>query len=456
MKNLTTLGGLIGLVLASTTIASIIEVPSEQPTIQAGINAASRYDTVLVTDGYYVGDGNRDIDFGGKDVYLMSVNGAEQTTIDCAATEYQPRRAFYLHSGESEFSVIEGFTISGAYGDGSYFDAAVRCENASPRLRYCLITENNCHGVMYANDTLRIDNCVVSYNTGHGITSNEGAIDIRDCEISYNGQCGFYWNAQWYGFRAEVMDCLVVGNGSVGVYLFIGSGQFHVQNCTMVGNETGFYHEWNFPKAESATAASVSVDTSTVENCIMAFNDVYGTLCYVWADPVMVRCSDAYGNGVEDFHYEGFGPDDDFDNFSADPMFCDMDAGDFTISTYSPCAPANSPCGLLVGAFGDSCTYTDLPGQADEPVPSTFSLGQNYPNPFNPTTEIVFELPAAARVKLEIFNMAGQKVTTFTDEPMSAGKHKISWDASGFASGVYLYRLKAGDFADSRKMLLLK
>ncbi len=99
---------------------------------------------------------------------------------------------------------------------------------------------------------------------------------------------------------------------------------------------------------------------------------------------------------------------------------------------------------------------TDNAVQIGQDLPYTFGLDQNYPNPFNPTTQISFEIPASAHVKLEVFNMAGQKVATLADEEMSAGLHTVTWDASHNSSGVYLYRLEAGNQVDSRKMILLK
>ena len=80
----------------------------------------------------------------------------------------------------------------------------------------------------------------------------------------------------------------------------------------------------------------------------------------------------------------------------------------------------------------------------------------NFPNPFNPTTEISFSLPWASHVKLEIFNVMGQKVATLVDGRREAGEHVVQWDGSAVASGVYLYRLQTGDFVDTKKMILLK
>jgi len=94
-------------------------------------------------------------------------------------------------------------------------------------------------------------------------------------------------------------------------------------------------------------------------------------------------------------------------------------------------------------------------------VPREYSLDQNYPNPFNPSTEIKFALPQASNVSLEIFNILGRRVTTLINDRLDAGYHSVTWDGinskgQDVATGVYLYRLKAGDFVKSKKMLLLK
>jgi hypothetical protein len=87
---------------------------------------------------------------------------------------------------------------------------------------------------------------------------------------------------------------------------------------------------------------------------------------------------------------------------------------------------------------------------------ASFEFPQNYPNPFNPTTTFSFSLPRAEHVRLEIFNILGQKVVTVVDGDYEAGDHKVEWDGSAHSSGVYLYRLEAGEFTESKKMLLLK
>ena len=88
--------------------------------------------------------------------------------------------------------------------------------------------------------------------------------------------------------------------------------------------------------------------------------------------------------------------------------------------------------------------------------PQEFRLFQNYPNPFNPTTVISWRLTVTSTVRLNIYNMRGQKVASLIDEIQSEGTHYIEWDASGLSAGVYLYQLEAGNYIQAHKMILIK
>jgi hypothetical protein len=92
----------------------------------------------------------------------------------------------------------------------------------------------------------------------------------------------------------------------------------------------------------------------------------------------------------------------------------------------------------------------------DDNLVSRYSLAQNYPNPFNPTTTISFEIQKTENVMIEVFNTLGEKVATVLNDRMTAGPHEITFDASNLASGVYVYRMTAGDVNFSKKMMLLK
>jgi hypothetical protein len=90
-------------------------------------------------------------------------------------------------------------------------------------------------------------------------------------------------------------------------------------------------------------------------------------------------------------------------------------------------------------------------------LPFSYSVSQNYPNPFNPSTKINYTLPVEGNVILKIYNVLGEEVLTLiNNELMSAGEHTINFNASGLPSGVYLYRLQAGDFVQVKKMMLIK
>ena len=91
-----------------------------------------------------------------------------------------------------------------------------------------------------------------------------------------------------------------------------------------------------------------------------------------------------------------------------------------------------------------------------QPVPATYILEQNYPNPFNPGTTIRFSIPQAQIVRITVFDIQGQEIQTIVNDKMTEGKHSIVWDASGLSSGIYFYRLQAGSFTTTKKMLLLR
>lgn len=89
-------------------------------------------------------------------------------------------------------------------------------------------------------------------------------------------------------------------------------------------------------------------------------------------------------------------------------------------------------------------------------TPASFYLMPNYPNPFNPTTQIRYGLAAETDVLLEVYNMIGQRVAVIANEMQQAGHYTVAMDGRALSSGIYLYRLQAGDFVETRKMTLVK
>ena len=89
-------------------------------------------------------------------------------------------------------------------------------------------------------------------------------------------------------------------------------------------------------------------------------------------------------------------------------------------------------------------------------VPANYSLEQNYPNPFNPSTTIEYYTSVPGKVVLKVFDMTGKEVESLVDENQPAGKHSVEFNASGFASGVYIYKISTNNFSASKKLILMK
>ena len=139
---------------------------------------------------------------------------------------------------------------------------------------------------------------------------------------------------------------------------------------------------------------------------------------------------------------------------------------DRSVSSYKwyPTNVSSSLCILRISDVNRDWLYDDSDGTfninfiagVDENTPNIFTLDQNYPNPFNPVTTISFNLPQKSQVTLKIYSALGEEVATLTEDRFSAGRHSVEWDASGFSSGIYFYRLEAGEFTETKKLLLLK
>jgi hypothetical protein len=89
-------------------------------------------------------------------------------------------------------------------------------------------------------------------------------------------------------------------------------------------------------------------------------------------------------------------------------------------------------------------------------LPEGFSLDQNYPNPFNPATDVRYQLPVASSVKLVVYDLLGREVKVLVDEKKEPGRYEVQFVGSGLASGVYLYRLHAGTFTETKKLVLVR
>jgi hypothetical protein len=123
---------------------------------------------------------------------------------------------------------------------------------------------------------------------------------------------------------------------------------------------------------------------------------------------------------------------------------------------YNAVVMVDSRFGFGQTHFEKAFSFGITPVSEEPSLPRAFALEQNYPNPFNPSTTIRYALPHASYVSLKVYNTLGQLVASLVDESKPAGVHTVQFDGSGLASGVYVYRIQAVDFVQSRKLLFLR
>ena len=116
---------------------------------------------------------------------------------------------------------------------------------------------------------------------------------------------------------------------------------------------------------------------------------------------------------------------------------------------------------IFAGTYKNSVwrrSFSDIIGirKISNEIPSAFSLNQNYPNPFNPITEIEFRLPKLSQVKLSVFNILGKEIQTIINDKLDAGYYKTEFDGSNYSSGIYFYKIITNEFAETRRMILVK
>jgi hypothetical protein len=105
--------------------------------------------------------------------------------------------------------------------------------------------------------------------------------------------------------------------------------------------------------------------------------------------------------------------------------------------------------------YGDTSMLLGINMISSE-IPLTYSLYQNYPNPFNPVTNIKFDLPKSGYVEIKIFDIQGREIAQLVNQQMQPGVYSVNWDASNYPSGVYFYKIEAGDYKESKRMVLIK
>jgi len=198
----------------------------------------------------------------------------------------------------------------------------------------------------------------------------------------------------------------------------------------------------------TGTLTNNTRETQTVDAWTMAVGpqkEVYGPFKQfsdVELDPYETR-SRQFNQGVPNLAPLGFY---NYIAYCGDYPSTVMDSSFFEIEVVA--GPAGGATGwVLTGSF--------LEGDLAD-LPSEFTLLSNYPNPFNAQTVIEYQLPVTSTVKLEVYNLLGSKVATLINGEQEAGYKSVTWDASEVSSGIYFYKLTAGDYTETRRMMLVK
>ncbi len=392
-------------VQALPAAAGTIRVPFDEPTLQAGIAAAVTGDTVLVAPGNYAGPGNRDLDFGGRDLVLLSEGGAAVTFINCE----EAGRAIRFHSGETSAAVVEGFTIENGKTVGfgrEFWGGGIACDDAAPTVVRCVFSGNTASiGGAIALVSLTgaapaVRECSFTNNSasqqGAGIVCDGVQSTVSDCTFEGNiglvqggavmcvgaetratfAGCSFLNNSAGTGGgflardgQVQLTSCLFAGNtanSSGGGLLVFSEGRATLNGCVFHENSVGaivLRAGAGHVAALSASNCTIAKNpseglvlegdvTATLDNTIVAFNNPgAAVLCPDASSTITVRCSDIFGNAGGDWTTCIAGQAGIEGNLAADPLFCNPLLGDFHIAAGSPCAPAQSGACGLIGAL---------------------------------------------------------------------------------------------------------
>ena len=409
-------------------------------TIQYGIDNIPENDSILVHEGIYF----ENINFNGRKISVIGEN-KETTIID----GNQNGSVVTFENGEdststlSDFKIMNGFSVGGG---GIFFEAS------SPTLNNLLIINNYAEsfggGIHCNNNAGPIFNNVIFENNnsyrGGGINIEGQSNPLFFNSIITNNSGSYAGGAYIWGSNSTFSNVVIAENQSdagEGAFSIIESN-ISFTNCTITGNQ-----------AESGGGIFFSESSISVLNSIFWDNVPFNMYENPGDDDGANNISLSYSNFQGG--WEGVG----INNIDLNPLFCDQSSGDFTLAENSPCIGSGEN-GTDIGALGVGCENAIL-SLDKELLPNNFALHQNYPNPFNPTTKIIYDLPEASYVTLSIYDLMGREVRTIINSKQTAGFKNIQWNATdnlgkSVPAGMYIYTIQAGEFRQTRKMVLLK
>ncbi len=496
MKKITIIFSL--LLMAVCGFTTIINVPTDQPTIQDGINATVDGDTVLVDEGIYY----ENINFLGKSIvvtsyyYLSGDSTYINSTIIDGSYPSNPDSGSVVvfASDEDSLSVITGFTIQNGSGtlNSERFGGGIYCYHTSPLITHNIIIGNTAFkgGAIYTENpgnapALNISDNDIKWNSatayGGGIYIDLGSAIIADNLISGNCACCGGGIASQFGWENNIV---ITGNkilnnqtgeGHGGGFWMDYGGTIIDFEYNLVSNNIGggiVVLDYDFGSDidlinnticnNTNEGVHIVVGSFKAINNIISGNDIGFD---AWAfNQYQINYNDVWNN--PDGNYINCSPG--IGNISSAPLFVNGIPYNYHLTLDSPCIDTGDPDspfdpdGTIVdmGAY----YYDQGVGIDNNEFQIPDLLLGNYPNPFNPSTTIFFELTAkdAENAKIEIFNLKGQKVKSLPVHQFTNTQvHQITWNGTDensqqVSSGIYLYKLNVNgtDVAISKCVLL--
>lgn len=250
-------------------LAADINVPADHSTIRLAINSAADGDVIIVADGIYINDGDKNLDFGGRAITVRSANGPINCIIDCKGKDTVLDRAFYFHSGEEANSVVQGFTIKRGYSDKG---GAIYCNNSSPTINNCIITGNEAFlgGAVYnESSSPTFVDCTFSENESTEDDDSGGAMyninsnpELLNCIFINNVAAGYGGGMDNQLSNPRLLDCMFTDNSArIGGGMFNMRSEPNVSSCIFTGNS-----------AEVGGAMTNERSSSIVLNCLFNGN----------------------------------------------------------------------------------------------------------------------------------------------------------------------------------------
>ena len=431
-------------------MAQIIRVPAGKPTIQAGISAAEKGDTVLVSPGTYL----ENINFWGKNITVASLfltTGdtayISQTVID----GHDADDAVEISNGEDSTALLSGFTIRNGLTD--VYGGGINVYNASPRL-----------------ENLKVLDCTAMYGGGISCRSRSSSdpvarpqmlnVAVINNTAQFGG--GVYLEAGTSSIagllKSRLQNVLISGNhGTRGAGILIaGLTETLIQNLTISGNSA----------VQSGGGISTQDYPLTIRNTIIWDNtpdEIYTT-----GNPT-ISFSDIKGGAPGE------------NNISQDPKFSGTGSHPFALTGGSPCIDTGTPDTIGQGlplrdvagnlriwdGDGDGFRTIDMGayefGSKPDGAPSLLTANSSwltvhcFPNPFGGSTTFHYEVHHATAVTLEITDDTGRQVAVPVKKFQPAGKYTVQWDTRGLPPGIYYYRLTAegeGQSANGKAVLM--